>query len=138
MEEQEEKQEDPQVGEPELTEQEPEPVPPTPAELVVMGLATLLDAFEKELDEGELTQAFFVAPTGETLDVEGFGSALPDLIYFDGRDDSGHRTRTIVPSGAASLTLKAVPAPEHDEEREPRRVGFRIRNLTPEHTPPDV
>lgn len=127
-----------QVGEPELTDEEQEQAPPTPAEMVVMGLATLLDAFAKELSEGEATQALVVTPLGETLDVEGFGSALPDFVYFDGRDDEGRKTRTIFPSSAAALTLKAVPAFEDSEEHTPRRVGFRIRNLTPEHTPPDV
>ena len=126
------------MGEPELTENEEQQALSTPAELTVMGLATLLDAFEKELEKDEITKALFVMPTGEVLDVEGFGSALPDFIYFDGRDDEGRKTRTVVPSSAAALTLKAihVPASHGTETRE--RVGFRIRTAIPEHTPPDV
>ena len=77
------------VGEPAPIEDEAEQAISTPAELVVLGLATLLDAFEKELEAGESTQALFVLPSGEVLDVEGFGSALPDFVYFDGRDDEG-------------------------------------------------
>ncbi|WP_309709821.1 hypothetical protein [Armatimonas sp.] len=126
------------IGEPELTDEEQQQVPPTPAELVVMGLATLLDAFEKELDEDEATKALVTTPTGEILDVDGFGSALPDFVYFDGRDDEGRKTRTILPSSVAALTLKAihVPASHGTETRE--RVGFRIRTALPENTPPDV
>jgi hypothetical protein len=126
------------IGEPELTEAEQEPVPPTPAELVVLGLATLLDAFEKELEADESTQALVVTPGGEVLDVEGFGSALPDFVYFDGRDEEGRKTRTIIPSGAASLTLKAIHAPEEHGDGRRERVGFRIRTSLPESTPPDV
>ena len=125
-----------QVGEPELTDEEQ--APPTLAELTVLGLATLLDAFEKELEKDEITKALFVMPTGEVLDVEGFGSAHPDFVYFDGRDDEGRKTRTMVPSSTAALTLKAihVPASHGTETRE--RVGFRIRTALPENTPPDV
>jgi hypothetical protein len=126
------------IGEPELTDEEQEQVPPTPAELIVMGLAALLDAFEKELDKDELTKALFVMPTGEVLDVEGFGSALPDFVYFDGRDDEGRKTRAMVPSSAAALMLKAVPAPQDPESLRRERVGFRIRTALPENTPPDV
>ncbi|WP_394794776.1 hypothetical protein [Armatimonas sp.] len=129
---------DEHIGEPELTEDEQEQAPATAAEMVVMGLATLLDAFEKELGEDESTQALFVTPGGEVLDIDGFGSALPDFIYFDGRDDQGRRTRTIVPSGAAALTLKAIHAPENSDIEHRGRVGFRIRTTLPEHTPPDV
>lgn len=129
---------DEHIGEPELVEDEPEPAPTTVAEMVVMGLATLLDAFEKELDEDQLTQAFFVTPSGEVLDVEGFGSALPDFVYFDGRDDEGRKTRTIVPSSSAALTLKAIHAPENSDIGHRARVGFRIRTALPENTPPDV
>lgn len=124
--------------EPELTDDAPEQAPPTPAELTVMGLATLLDAFEKELGPNELTKALFVMPTGEVLDVEGFGSALPDFVYFDGRDDEGCKTRTMVPSGAATLTLKAIHAPENHGDGHRERVGFRIRTALPEQTPPDL
>jgi hypothetical protein len=127
-----------QVGEPELIEAEQEPTPTTPAELVVLGLATLLDAFEKELEPDELTKALFVLPSGEILDVEGFGSALPDFVYFDGRDDEGRKTRTMVPSSAAALTLKAIHAPQERESGIRERVGFRIRTALPESTPPDL
>ena len=126
------------MGEPELTEDEEQQAPPTPAELTVMGLATLLDAFEKELEQDEITKALFVMPTGEVLDVEGFGSALPDFVYFDGRDDEGRKTRTMVPSSAAALTLKAIHAPENQGTDSRERVGFRIRTALPESTPPDV
>ena len=126
------------IGEPELAEDEQEQVPPTSAELVVMGLAALLDAFEKELDKDESTQALVTTPTGEILDVDGFGSALPDFVYFDGRDDEGRKTRTILPSSAAALTLKAIHAPEDVEESRRGRVGFRIRTSLPENTPPDL
>jgi hypothetical protein len=127
-----------QVGEPELIEEEAQQAPSTPAELVVLGLATLLDAFAKELDDDEATQALFVTPGGELLDVDGFGSALPDFVYFDGRDDEGRKTRAIVPSGSAALTLKAAPAPENEDATQRGRVGFRIRTALPESTPPDV
>jgi hypothetical protein len=70
--------------------------------------------------------------------VEGFGSALPDFIYFDGRDDEGRKTRTMVPSSAAALTLKAIPAPENHGAESRERVGFRIRTTLPEQTPPDL
>ena len=127
------------VGEPELIEEDSEEqASPTPAELTVMGLATLLDAFEKELDPDEITKALFVMPTGEVLDVEGFGSALPDFVYFDGRDDEGRKTRTMVPSTAAALTLKAIHVPASHTAETRERVGFRIRTVLPEQTPPDV
>ena len=126
------------IGEPELIDEQQEQVPPTAAELVVMGLATLLDAFEKELAEDESTQALVTTPTGEILDVDGFGSALPDFVYFDGRDDEGRKTRTILPSSAAALTLKAIHTPENHGTESRERVGFRIRTALPESTPPDV
>jgi hypothetical protein len=126
------------IGEPELTDEQQEQVPPTAAELVVMGLATLLDAFEKELAEDESTQALVTTPTGEILDVDGFGSALPDFVYFDGRDEEGRKTRTILPSSAATLTLKAIHTPENHGTESRGRVGFRIRTALPENTPPDV
>jgi hypothetical protein len=122
------------VGEPPLTEEEPTG-PTNASELAVLALASLIDQFEKGLDEKEATKAFFIAPNGEAIDVEGFGAHPLDLLYFEGTDADGRKTMAVVPSGAAALTLKAVPV---DDVEEPRRVGFRINDIRPADTPPDV
>jgi len=122
------------VGEPELTEEE-SAGPTNPSELAVLALASLVDQFEKGLSEKEATKALFVAPSGEVIDVNGFGAHPLDLLYFEGTDEHGRKTMAIVPSGAAALTLKAIPV---EDEAEPRRVGFRINDIRPAETPPDV
>lgn len=122
------------VGEPELAEEE-NTGPTNPSELAVLALASLVDQFEKGLSEKEATKALFVAPNGDVIDVDGFGAHPLDLLYFEGTDEHGRKTMAIVPSGAAALTLKAIPV---ENEAEPRRVGFRINDIRPAETPPDV
>lgn len=123
------------VGEPELTEEEEGQTPSNASELAVLALASLIEQFEKGLTQKEATKALFVSPNGEVIDVVGFGAHPLDLLYFEGMDEAGRRTMAIVPSGAAALTLKAVPVAAHEE---PRRVGFRINDYRPAETPPDV
>lgn len=79
-----------------------------------------INTLRNQAGENEYPVVLVSTGQGETIQVGSIGYRNPDLIIFDGLDDSNQRTRTLAPAGVVQLTMKIItvaadaPKPEVD------------------------
>jgi hypothetical protein len=104
----------------------PAPAPPSsPAESVFRRLVAYIREFEAELDSGhEIGGRMVSFGSAVQFHIVDMGYWGPDLITFDGVDDSGHRVKLI--QNISQLNVLLVTMPKLQPEAEPRRIGFLL------------
>lgn len=79
-----------------------------------------INTLRSQAAENEYPMVLFSTGQGDAIQVGSIGFRNPDLIIFDGLDESNQRTRILAQAGAVQLTMKIVtvaadaPKPEVD------------------------
>ena len=99
--------------------------PKSPAEWAYDRLVMYIRAFERDLDAKDEIAMGFAGDEAGVLRIEGLGYFDPDILTFYGRDEAGAKTQLIQHVTQLSVTLRAVPKAD-DNEEPPRRIGFHL------------
>lgn len=97
----------------------------SPAEWAYDRLVMYIRAFERDLDAKDEIAMGFAGDEAGVLRIEGLGYFNPDILTFYGRDEAGVKTQLIQHVTQLSVTLRAVPKAD-DNEEPPRRIGFHL------------
>ncbi|MDP3648197.1 MAG: DUF6173 family protein [Tabrizicola sp.] len=97
----------------------------SPAECAYDRLVMYIRAFERDLDAKDEIAMGFAGDEAGVLRIEGLGYFNPDILTFYGRDEAGVKTQLIQHVTQLSVTLRAVPKAD-DNEEPPRRIGFHL------------
>lgn len=92
----------------------------TRVETLYQHLQDEINTLRGQAGENEHPVVLFATGQGDSIQVGSIGYRNPDLIIFDGLDDSNQRTRVLAQAGAVQLVMKLVtvaadaPKPEVD------------------------
>ena len=96
----------------------------SPAQWAYERIIMYLKNFEESLDnEHEVAMGFTGGDAG-VLRIEGMGYFDPDIVTFYGSDPTGAKTQLIQHVTQMNVMLRALP--KAVEQKEPRRIGFRL------------
>ncbi|MFC0633245.1 DUF6173 family protein [Brevundimonas balnearis] len=104
-----------------------------PAEWTFVRLSRLIREFEAGLNPDEEVGARLTGlPGDQVMQFEDLGFWGPDLLLFFGRTPDGRPVRLVQHYSQVNVLLNALPKPQ---EREARRIGFRLDELVEQTEP---